>query len=167
MGLLRRWAHIDNSIDMTAIKAEYIATDISYRALAEKYGIPKRTIEDMGRREGWVGLRSQARGDIVAKTVEATIDAKVSQAVKINEVADQLLDIISDTLAAEGSNMHPQHLKWYTSALKDLRDIKGVKSELDTREQEARIEKLRREAQKEDADAPTLVVEGLPEEFKV
>jgi hypothetical protein len=36
------------------------------------------------------------------------------------------------------------------------------------REQEARIEKLRREAEPEKQyDVPKLVVEGLPEEFKV
>lgn len=153
---------------MTAIKAEYIATDISYRALSEKYGIPKRTIEGIGKREGWPELRSQARGELVAKTIDATIEAKVNQAVKIHEVADQLLDIISDTLAVEGSNLHPQHLKWYTSALKDLRDIKGVKSEIDVREQEARIEKLRREAMSDEESKDIVVtIGGEAEDYSV
>lgn len=155
-------------MDMSAIKAEYIATDISYRALAKKYGAPHRTIEDMGKREGWVELRRQARGELVAKTVDAVIQGTVERTVKINDVADQLLDIISDTLAAEGSNLHPQHLKWYTSALKDLRDIKGVKSELDAREQEARIEKLRREAMDGAASNEIVVtIGGKAEDYSV
>ena len=42
-----------------------------------------------------------------------------------------------------------------------------LKSELDKKEQEARIAKLQREAEKDDvSDMPTLIVEGLPEEFK-
>ncbi len=40
-----------------------------------------------------------------------------------------------------------QSLKHYTSALKDLKDIKGVKSDIDLREQEARINKLIKDAE--------------------
>jgi hypothetical protein len=52
--------------------------------------------------------------------------------------------------------------------LKNLKDIQMIRSEADLREQEARIEKLRREAEPDKgAETPKLVVEGLPEEFKV
>ena len=52
--------------------------------------------------------------------------------------------------------------------LKNLKDIQMIKSEADMREQEARIEKLRREAEPDKgAETPKLIVEGLPEEFKV
>ena len=61
-----------------------------------------------------------------------------------------------------------QGLKQIASALKDIKEVKMLKSELDKQEQEARIEKLRREAEPDrGAEAPKLVVEGLPEEFKV
>jgi hypothetical protein len=40
-----------------------------------------------------------------------------------------------------------QNIKNLTSALKDLKEIKGFKSEADMREQEARIKKLVKEAQ--------------------
>lgn len=59
-------------------------------------------------------------------------------------------------------------LKQIASALKDIKEVKMLKSELDRQEQEARIDKLRKEAMGDKAnDAPSLVVEGLPEEFKV
>ena len=59
-------------------------------------------------------------------------------------------------------------LKAIASSLRDIKEIQMLKSELDKQEQEARIANLRRQADKEDVDnAPTLVVEGLPEEFKV
>ena len=61
-----------------------------------------------------------------------------------------------------------QGLKQIASALKDIKEVKMLKSELDRQEQEARIKKLRREAEPEkNADVPKLIVEGLPEEFKV
>lgn len=61
-----------------------------------------------------------------------------------------------------------QGLKQIASALKDIKEVKMLKSELDRQEQEARIEKLRREAEPEKGnDTPKLIVEGLPEEFKV
>ena len=61
-----------------------------------------------------------------------------------------------------------QGLKQIASALKDIKEVKMLRSELDRQEQEARIANLRKQAEKEDgSNAPTLVVEGLPEEFKV
>ena len=59
-------------------------------------------------------------------------------------------------------------LKAIASSLRDIKEIQMLKSELDKQEQEARIANLRRQAEKDDVEnAPTLVVEGLPEEFKV
>ena len=59
-------------------------------------------------------------------------------------------------------------LKQIASALKDIKEVKMLRSELDRQEQEARIANLRKQAEKEEGStAPVLVVEGLPEEFKV
>lgn len=59
-------------------------------------------------------------------------------------------------------------LKAIASSLRDIKEIQMLKSELDKQEQEARIANLRKQAEKDDVDnAPTLVVEGMPEEFKV
>lgn len=61
-----------------------------------------------------------------------------------------------------------QGLKQIASALKDIKEVKMLRSELDKQEQEARIANLRRQADEDSSNnAPTLVVEGLPEEFKV
>ena len=43
-----------------------------------------------------------------------------------------------------------QSFKQLTSALKDLKEIKGYKSPKDLEEQDARINKLRKEAERED-----------------
>ena len=58
-------------------------------------------------------------------------------------------------------------LKQIASALKDIKEVKMLRSELDKQEQEARIANLRKQANPEQMDAPKLVIEGLPEEFMV
>lgn len=143
--------------DFSAIKAEYIAGNVSYRALAAKYNIPLTTLSEAAKREGWVSLRAQARDKAVVKYVDAAAADHAERAVRINAVADKLLDLIDDALNGLSSDVHPQALKWYTGALKDLKDIKDVRSLLDIREQEARIEKLRRECVR-DEDGKEIIV---------
>lgn len=59
-------------------------------------------------------------------------------------------------------------LQQIAAALKDIRDIHGIQTELDKREQKARIANLERQAEPEKNESgATLIVEGLPEEFKV
>lgn len=52
-------------------------------------------------------------------------------------------------------------IKSYSSALKDLRDIAELKSDLDYKEQMARIKKLEKEAEKDEQDNEIVVtIEG-------
>ena len=69
---------------------------------------------------------------------------------KINEVADKLLDKILSMMDAEG--LGTQGLKHLTSALKDIKEVKGIKSDIDLKEQNARIDKLRKEIELDNVD---------------
>ena len=88
--------------------------------------------------------------------------------VKINKVADKLLIKIRDTIDAIDI-IDSQSIKHFTSALKDIKDIKGIKSDIDLREQEARIEKLRKDAdmnkQGEDKPCGVLLMPPIMEEL--
>ena len=134
-------------MDWKRIKAEYIAGGTSYRKLAEKYGVSFTTLTRTAQREDWVGLRQQAEDKATTKIVNVVSDKGAKKAVDIVDVADKLLDKIGKIAEMYDD---PDSLKKLTSAIKDLKDIKGYKSEADMREQEARIEKLRREAERED-----------------
>lgn len=152
--------------DWKAIKTEYITTQTSYRKLAQKYGVSRVQIGNVGRDEKWVELRRQHLDNTVAKTVAAVEDAQVNRAKKMQSVADKLLLKIEALVDRPG--MMPKDIRSLVAAVKDLKEIQGVKSELDEKEQRARIANLEKQAEKEDgSNAPTLVVEGLPEEFKV
>jgi hypothetical protein len=152
--------------DWQAIKTEYITTQTSYRKLAQKYGVSRVQIGNVGRDEKWVELRRQHLDNTVTKTVAAVENAQVNRAKKMQSVADKLLLKIEALVDRPG--MMPKDIRSLVAAVKDLKEIQGVKSELDEKEQMARIANLEKQAEKEDgSNAPTLVVEGLPEEFKV
>ena len=138
-------------MDWNKLKAEYIAGGTSYRKLAEKYGVSFNTLSGVAIREEWAKLKKQAQNKSTTKMVNDIAKDISKNAVKINDVADKLLDKIIDLLDASDL-ADSQTIKQCTSALKDIKDIKGIKSEIDLREQEARIDKLRKEAMEENTD---------------
>jgi hypothetical protein len=145
------------SVDWKRIKAEYIAGGTSYRKLCEKYGCTLAELRAVAKKERWVELKAQAQHKADTKLVESISDREVQKAINIIDVADKLLGKIIEVLEGVTTTQDIRHL---TSALKDLRDIKGVKSEADMREQEARIAKLQRDAQEETEDKSITVVFG-------
>ena len=135
--------------DWNKIKAEYIAGGTSYRKLAEKYGISRSKLQAVATKENWVDLKSQTQAKTESKLVDSISDKESKKATNIIDVADKLVEKIYEMLSADVTNA--QSIKSLTSALRDLKEIKGYKSDADMREQEARIAKLIKEAQ-DDSD---------------
>ena len=131
-------------MDWNKLKAEYISGGTSYRKLAEKYNVSINTLSGVAIREKWAELKKQAQNKSTTKMVNTISKDMAKNAVKINTVADKLLDKIV-ALLDELEVADSQTIKQCTSALKDIKDIKGVKSDIDLKEQEARIDKLRKD----------------------
>jgi uncharacterized protein YjcR len=150
--------------DWKKIKAAYIAGGTSYRKLAEKYGVSFNTLKRRAKEEQWYELRGQKDLKTTTKIVETLSNNDAKKAVDIIDVADKLLEKIEEVAATVSD---PDSIKKLTSAIKDIKDIKGVKSDADMREQEARIEKLRREAEREDdtTNEIEIVFNAGPEEW--
>ena len=92
---------------------------------------------------------------------------EANRAAKIHSVADKLLNKI-EAMVDRPELLTEKAIRALTAAVKDLKEIQNVRSELDQQEQRARISNLQKQVEKEEGRfAPTLVVEGLPEEFKV
>lgn len=144
-------------MDWKRIKAEYIAGGTSYRKLAEKHKVKLSALRSVAEREKWVELKTQTQHKTNTKLTETVSDIEVKKAVDIIDVADKLLEKIEEVAATVSD---PDSIKKLTSAIKDLKDIKGIKSDADMREQEARIKKLQIEAafREEDDDKPSGVV---------
>lgn len=146
-------------MDWNKLKAEYIAGGTSYRKLAEKYGIDRNAVQKIGTKEKWAELKSRAKAKAESKMVNSISSDIARSSVKLNDVCDKVLDKIADILSTY-DELDTQAIKHITSSLKDIKDIKGVKSEIDLKEQNARIDKLRKdiEADKVDDDKPCGVV---------
>lgn len=152
-------------MDWKAIKKEYIAGGTSYRKLVEKYNVSLTTLQRVAKRENWIGLRQQAEHKTETKIVEKVSSAKSETNIKINEVADKLLDKIAEIIECVDT---PVGIKDISTAIKNIKDIKGCKSDADLREQEARIKKLEKEAEKEEKDNEiTIVIGDGTEEFSI
>ena len=135
--------------DWQAIKTEYITTETSYRKLAQKYGIHYKVISERGKDEKWVELRSQHRDKTLTKTLDKISQQEANRAAKIHSVADKLLLKIEAMVESE-EPLDTKGIRALTAAVKDLKEIQSVRSDLDRQEQEARIANLRKQADKED-----------------
>ena len=132
------------SVDWKRIKAEYIAGGKSLRELAEKYGVSFSTIQKKSMEEKWGNLRKKSRRKVEEKIIDSVSSKEAKKAVDLFDIADLLAEKVREMAEMV---VDPDSIKKLTSAIKDIRDIKGIKSDADMREQEARIAKLRKEAE--------------------
>lgn len=155
-------------IDWKTIETEYVTTDVSHRQLAEKHGICRSTISKKAMAEKWSEKRNKHRAKMVSKTMDAIASQQASRLAKLISVSDILLDKIKDLSETSPEVlMMPQNMKYISGVLKDIKDVQMIKSDADMREQEARIEKLRKEAmvEKENNRPIEVVFAAGPEEW--
>lgn len=140
------------------IKAEYIRGGVSFRKLAEKHGVSFSTLRKIAAKEKWTDLRNKAGAKRDSKIVDSVASQEASKVDKIQTIADRLLEMITERIEEGNLIYDAKDLRSVTASIKDLREIKGMKSELDAQEQIARIEKLKREATADTADKEIRVV---------
>ena len=182
------------------IKTEYVTSEISYRNMATKYGIPYGRLQMRGKEEDWKGQRATYKENLLKKSIDLICEEqaqKIAKAIligdKILEKVEQSLDEIDIVLCRTTTTtkkveknedgeivdvstttedfekkkvaIDRQGLKQLSSILRDLREIGIFRSELDKREQEARIEKLRKdvEEEKQDTNITVTFANGLDE----
>ena len=146
--------------DWTKIKTEYITNpDTSYRELSTKYGVHYTNIAKKAKREDWQHQRQQHTNSVQTKAQHAVERKQVDRASKLDDAADMLLDKVMEMMVmSDHMLVNTQALKHLSGVLKDIKEIKGFKSDADMREQEARIAKLRREAEREEENKDIRVV---------
>ena len=151
--------------DWNKISAEYITTGISYRKLAEKYGLDQATIARKAKKEGWVSKRQHHADKTQAEILNADIEQRTDRATKLYNAADELLNKIVAGISSAAA-VTPNAAKNYSDALKNIKEIHMIRSAEDIEEQKARIDKLRKEAEKSDKnDGFTITLEGGTEAY--
>lgn len=134
-------------VDWLAVKTEYVTTAIGYRELSKKHRIRYKTLADRAKAEGWVEARHQYREKAITEAENAMAAQHAVRAVKFQGVADRLLAKIEAIVDSEDAQtMTPKDIRALTAAMGDLKDIMEIRSKADTREQEARIANLERQA---------------------
>ena len=133
-------------VDWKKIKAEYIAGGTSYRELAKKHNVKFSNLKNVAIKEKWTALREQAKNRTDTKLVEniGNQNAKIDD--KYFSLVDQVLDE-ADKVIKQIPVWQVSTIKEMAMALKYLKECKGVKSEADIREQEARIKNLQKQAE--------------------
>lgn len=147
--------------DWNRIKTEYITTDTSYRELSQKYGVHYTNIAKRAKKEDWQQLRQQQTNTTQTKMIQAVERRKVDRAAKLIGVSDLLLDKVRGMLEEGSGPMTSQAMRNLSGVLRDIKDIQMIRSDADMREQEARIDKLRREAARDEEDGNRTVVVNI------
>ena len=133
-------------IDWKPIKAEYIATNISLRKLAEKYGIGTTELFKRSSKENWTELRSKNSSRTVAMAVQKAGKAEANHLAKLIDATSKAIGvavgafedeqqfnryIISEGIGAGATQTEERiYAKIDTKALKDLtgviKDLTGL-----------------------------------------
>lgn len=154
-------------MDWNAIREEYIADETSsYRKLAQKYGVSLTAVYNRSKAEDWVGQRKQVKDKTITKSIEKISD---NQSENVKKYGD-MVTTMTEKLTAAIKAVDPKDttaVRRLTASLCDLRELLGIKSDADSREQEARIANLRKQADKEDDTASEIEVVFMagPEEW--
>lgn len=137
-------------MDWNAIREEYIRDESSsYRKLAKKYGVGVTAICNRAKAEKWAEQREQVKNKTIAKSVEKISDKKAKQAARYSDMVDTMTEKLTKAIA-EVDPKDSTSIRRLTASLCDLRELLGIKSDADSREQEARIANLRKQADKEE-----------------
>ena len=132
-------------MDWNKIRKDYIAGKGSYRELAAKYSVPLKTLSRRAKDEGWPELRKQSGHKAATKTADTLAVANGKVDTTLQDAAVELIGkAVAGIRATKATNA--KSLKAYSGLLRDLKEV--LRSDLDAQEQEARIAKLRAEAEK-------------------
>ena len=102
---------IGKRVNWDKIRAEYVASGLSQRKLAQKYHIPWSTLEKRAAREKWADERENARTIFAANAVQETANAVAENAATAARIKAKLLkklereiDALPDLIGSETRN---------------------------------------------------------------
>lgn len=118
-------------VDWVAIKAEYIATTISQRELAEKYGVSHSTIRRRCEKESWVAARERYERDVSAKVAQKNANKEVNRLSRLIDATTKAIDVAME--AFEDEKQFNRHIV-YESPLPGVSEAKErVFAKVDTK----------------------------------
>lgn len=113
-------------VDWKKIKTEYITTEISYRALAEKYSVSMSTLSKYAAKHNWPTQRQKHRDKVVTDAAARIGNREVNQLYKVAKASDRLSSYIAkvtrqtENLEREGGKPDTKAIRDLTASLRDL-----------------------------------------------
>ena len=147
-------------MDWRAIKTEYITGNISYRKLAEKHGVSFNTLKDVAVAEQWYEQKQKQHNRITTKSIEKAVEKEITRLASNNDAYYRCVEKLfakAEECIENTPVWSPNALKEMATTMKYLKECKGVRSDADIREQEARIKKLEQELNAEQRDTRVVV----------
>lgn len=158
--------------DWDVLKTEYIASDISYRKLAEKHGVSYNTLIGIAAKEKWADLRKKAHKKATTKIVNKASEERAKKLSGVLKAADGLSDLIARTVERINNldkNMDTpvdgKVIKELASATKDLtaviRDLYNLPTDSERIARQIALERLELEKKRvgdEDKNTKVTVV---------
>lgn len=153
-------------MDWKKLKREYIAGGISYRKLADKYGVSFSTLKEVAAKEHWRDAKVKCQAESTTKIIEIESDKQAERMRRLLSVSDKLLEAVEDAVdkfQAGELLLEKGALKSLSGTIKDIKDIQNIKSQLDIEEQKARVAILKKQAEADTvADDKTYGVVLMP-----
>jgi hypothetical protein len=143
------------------LRMEYISSsDVSIRGLQKKYGIPYNQIRNRCENENWLEQRDELKNQRAQKSIDLVSTHQANECSKAFMLANKVMDKLGEVIEKIDPNDEyaMKNLKDATSAIKNLKEIGLFRSALDQQEQEARINKLRKDVEEEHGDTSITVV---------
>ena len=79
------------NVDWEKIKAEYLAGGTSYRKLADKYEVPRSTLEQRAKREGWRKQHEDVKGKAEAKARQKITTQRAKDIAALDRARSKLI----------------------------------------------------------------------------
>lgn len=159
---------IVNEETWTQLRLEYISsTEVSIRGLQKKYGIPFNQIRNRVEQEKWQEQREALKTESTQKSIDLLSDINAEKCVRAFKVADKILvklEEVVDNIKTDDDEAL-RMLKEASYTLKHIKEVGYFRSSLDQAEQEARINKLRKDTEEVKDTTITVTFEGDMDEY--
>ena len=163
-----------SSVNWNELKIEYITTDISYRKMSAKYGIPMNTIVHAAKTAEWTKERKRYREKVVSKTWRKVSDLESNKLAKLVRVSDNLDELIEQVMEAKKEELSTQDVRNLALTIKDAISIKRnvyhlpTLSEAETFEiarERLALDRKKWEAEKEEAEPIEIILSAEGVDF--
>lgn len=129
------------------IRTKYVTSDLSYRQMANKYGIPFTTLKDRARKEKWFEQQTQFRRDVDTNKKKIALRAETERYKDVVDTAELGIQKIREKLA--DPELTVNGLRALMAALIDAKNAQDLKNKVEESKDNT-IE---------------IKVEGVPEEY--